>query len=93
MNHETSFQIINIYYISGQNCYSKGGVNLMLILKKCKVLSRVHLIKIQLLMHSIKTINLSTLYTPTLQSKIKDRLKGLAQLCCIQRMASVDILF
>ena len=73
MLSETSFQIINIhvYFITGQNrlqsycdtSYSRGGVNQMWILKNSKDLLEYIQSRSLSSCNSIKTFDLSTLYT------------------------------
>jgi hypothetical protein len=40
--------------------------------------------------NSIKTLDFSTIYTTISHSKLKDRLRELAQMCFIKKMANVD---
>jgi hypothetical protein len=94
------FPIINIYSISGQNglqsycysSYSRDGVNQMWILKNSKDLLEYIQSRSLSSWNSIKTFDISTLYTTIPQSKLKDRLKELVQLCFIKKkiMANID---
>jgi hypothetical protein len=93
MLHETSFQIINMYSIGGQNghqsyCdtnYSRGGVNQMWILKKSKDLLEYIQSRSLSSCNSIKTFALSTLYTTIPHSKLKETLREFVQLCFIKK--------
>jgi hypothetical protein len=88
-SRETSFQIINMYFIGGQNglqsycdtSYLRGGVNQMSILKNSKDLLEYIQSRSLSSCNSIKTFDLPTLYTTISHSKLKDKLKELVQLC------------
>ena len=95
MLHETSFQIINMHSIGGQNralqsycdtSYSRGGVNQMWILKNSKDLLEYIQSRSVSSCNSIKTFDFSTLYTTIRRhSKLKDKLRELVQLCFIKK--------
>ena len=65
--------------------YSRGGVNQMWILKNSKDLLEYIQSRSLSSCNSIKTFDLSTLYTPIPHSKLKDKLRKLVQLCFIKK--------
>jgi hypothetical protein len=93
MLHETSFQIINLYSINGQNwkqshcdtSYSRGGVNQMCILKNSKDLLEYIQSSSLSSCNSIKIFDISTLYTTIPHSKLKDRLRELVKYLVLGR--------
>ena len=93
MLHKTSFQIINMYSICGQNrlksycdtSYSRGGVNQIWIVKNSNYLLEYIQSRSLSSCNSIKTFDFSTLYTTIPHSKRKDKLRELVQLCFIKK--------
>jgi hypothetical protein len=65
--------------------YSRGGVNQMWILKNSEDLLEYIQSRSLSSSNSIKTFDLSTLYTTIPHSKLKDKLRQLVQLCFIEK--------
>jgi len=93
MFHETSYQIINMYSIGGQNgmqcycdtSYSRGGVNQMWILQNSKDLLEYIQSRPLSSCNNIKSFDFSTIYRTIPYSKLKDKLWELVQLCFIKK--------
>ena len=89
MLHETSFQIINMYSIGGQNRASElvtlATRGVVWILRNLKDLLDYIQSRTLSSCNSIKTFDFSTLYTTIPHSKLKDKLRKLVQLCVIKK--------
>ena len=95
MLHETSFQIINMYSIGGQNRASElvtlAARGVVWILRNLKDLLDYIQSRTLSSCNSIKTFDFSTLYATIPPSKLKDRLRELVELCFKnKRMANVN---
>ena len=100
MLKETSFRLLTFILSAVKtglqsycySSYSRDGVNQMWILKNSKDLLEYIQSRSLSSWNSIKTFDISTLYTTIPQSKLKDRLKELVQLCFIKKkiMANID---
>ena len=95
MLHETSFQIINMYSIGGQNRASElvtlATRGVVWILRNLKDLLDYIQSRTLSSCNSIKTFDFSTLYATIPPSKLKDRLRELVELCFKnKRMANVN---
>ena len=87
---EISFQIINMYSISGfynycDTSYSRGGVNQMWTLRNSKDLLEYIQSRSLSSCNGIKTLEFSTLCTAIPHSQLNDKLRELVQLCFIKK--------
>jgi endonuclease III-like uncharacterized protein len=91
---ETSFQIINMYYMGFRVTVTLATRGVVWIRcgfwKNSKDLLEYLQSRSLSSCNSIKTFDFSTLYTAIPHSKLKDKFRELVQLCFIKRMANID---